>query len=122
MSLVKQFRIIVMERAEKKVNDVYRTMVENAPVYTGELKKSIRIERTGKYSWFIGPHTDHDYWAEHGNHANHPDGYIYAKALIGKKGAKALAFTTNKGKKVVTSRVRPHKGSKFVEKTYKQHK
>ena len=111
MSLVGQFYIIVDERAEEIVEDIYTTMLANAPVYTGAVMRSINIQHTGKYRWFIGPHTDHDWYAEKGNHANRGDGYIHPVH------AKALAFRTKYGEKVIAKKVRPHKGSKFVEKT-----
>lgn len=109
MSLASQYLFVLEEEAEKIVNEIYGTMIAEAPVYTGKVKGSITIIRTGKFTWFIGPHTDHDYYAEYGN--NKKGAYIYPKD------AKALHFYTLDGVEHFASKVRSHKGSRFVKKT-----
>ena len=111
INIVKYVENLCEDKCLEIVKDIESTMIANAPVYTGEVKGSIRSNRIGKWRWEIGPHTDHDYWAEYGNHANNADGRIHPTE------AKALVFTTNTGKKVVAGSVRPHKGSRFVHKT-----
>lgn len=108
--IVKRIEEIGERRCEQIVKEIEVTMRANAPVYTGRVLRSIKIERVGKWRWFIGPHTDHDYWAEYGNHANHPDGLIHAKRGY-------MRWVTPQGKIVETKTVRPHKGSRFVHKT-----
>ncbi len=109
--IVKYVERLAEDKCQEIVDDITRTMIGEAPVYTGEVKSSIRADRISKWKWRIGPHTDHDYWAEYGNHANNADGRIHPVRK------KALAFTTNHGERVVTGSVRPHKGSHFVRKT-----
>lgn len=110
-NIVKYIENLCEDKCLEIVKDIEATMIANAPVYTGEVKRSIRSDRISKWKWEIGPNTDHDYWAEYGNHANSDDGRIYPRK------ARALAFTTNRGEKVITGSVRPHKGSRFVHKT-----
>lgn len=107
---------LIEEKALEIVGQIEAEMRANAPVYTGKLITTIRTDRVGKWKWFIGPHTDYNYFAEYGNHANHPDGYIH------KKNPHGMKWVDNQGRVHFAQKVRPHKGSRFVEKTASKYK
>lgn len=111
ISLVDQLNKIIESEAIKFVEQVEAEMRANAPVYTGHLKITIHTERVEKWKWIIAPDTDYDYYAEYGNHANNRDGYIHPTH------GKAMKWVDNQGRVHFATKVRPHKGSKFVEKT-----
>lgn len=93
----------------ERVREIEATMRANAPVYTGKVLQSIRTDRVGKWRWYIGPHTDHDYWAEEGNNKHGP--YIYPR------NGRVMSWVDPQGRRIVASRVRSHEGSHFVKKT-----
>ncbi len=109
-NLVAHIERICEEKCMEIVNDIDATMRANAPVYTGRVLHSIRVTRIGKWKWEIGPHTDHDYWAEYGNATHGP--YIEKPY--------AMRWVTPQGRKVATRKVRTHEGSHFVRETAKQ--
>lgn len=57
----------IQTSVQNLAKEVEATMRSNAPVYNGELIASIRTTRVNDYHYKVGPHTDHDYWAENGN-------------------------------------------------------
>lgn len=111
ISLVEQLNKIIESEAIKFVEQVEAEMRANAPVYTGKLISTIHTERVKKWKWIIAPDTDYDYYAEYGNHANRGDGYIHPTH------GKVMKWVDNQGRPHAATKVRPHKGSKFVEKT-----
>jgi len=116
ISLMDQLDQIIESDALKFVEKVEAELRANAPVYTGKLISTIKTTRLGKWKWWIGPDTDYDWYAEHGNHANAEDGKIHPVR------ANALAWIDNQGRKHVRSWVSPYEGSHFVEKTAKKYK
>lgn len=114
INLVQEAETIINNRLHEIATDVYHTMIAEAPTYTGDVMRSIDIRRMGRYWYRIAPHTDHDWYAEHGNHANHPDGYIHAKG-------RGMRITAPDGSVTgYRKKVRPHKGSHFVSNTAKK--
>lgn len=116
MNLELTARHIIDAKAEKIVQRIEKTLIAEAPVYTGKVKRSIRTDRVNEDHWVIAPHTDHDYWAEYGNHANSSDGRIHPT----KK--KRLKWVDKYGKTHYADSVRPHEGSHFVRNTVMKYK
>lgn len=116
-NIEQQITDIIAREGWLRAKRIERTMKRNAPVYTGAVKRSIKAVKVGKRHWVIAPHTDHDYYAEYGNHANSADGMIHPTH------ARAMTIHGKSGKVVaIRKAVRPHKGSHFVEKTVSKYK
>lgn len=116
MNLEIMAKHIINRKVEEVVQRVHATLVNESPVYTGEVKRSITTQKVGEGHWVVAPHTDHDYWAEYGNHANSSDGRIHPT----KK--KRLKWVDKYGKTHYADSVRPHEGSHFVRNTVMKYK
>lgn len=107
---------LIEEKALEIVGQIEAEMRANAPVYTGHLITTIRTDRVGKWKWFIGPHTDYNYFAEYGNNAGGERTYIYPK------GDYPLRWTDKYGNKHKSMYVKAWEGSHFVKETAKKFK
>ena len=69
MNIVADLERFLKDSLKDFAQEVEATMRGNAPVYNGELIASIKTTKVSEFHYQVGPHTDHDWWAENGNGA-----------------------------------------------------
>lgn len=69
MTIVADLEKFLSKNLADFAQKVEATMRENAPVYNGKLLASIKTTKVNAFHYQVGPHTDHDWWAENGNGA-----------------------------------------------------
>ena len=118
---VKTKRLIEL-RAGQKVEKIRQDLENNAPSWSGNLKKNIKTVKTGWGTWEIFPDVDYAWYAENGNHANSPDGLIHKKGYG--NGGMPITAKGDSSRTAIAYRkaVRPHKGSHFVRNTASKYK
>ena len=67
MTIVADLEKFLAKNLADFAQKVEATMRENAPVYNGKLIASIKTTKVNAFHYQVGPHTDHDWWAENGN-------------------------------------------------------
>lgn len=107
MNIVADLERFLKDNLKDFAKDVEKTMKENAPVYHGELKDSIWTTKVDDYHYQVGPHTDHDWWAENGN--NQGGAYIYPQ------NGKVLVWHDQNGGKHVARYVSTYSAERYAK-------